>query len=638
MKPSAMAVVAAVAVLGAGGLPSAAGAGPIMKSAKRLAAGIVLTQQGQQQIPKRLAAGIVPAQQGQQQILTEVPCDETTAEGAAAADTNESGIEPGGLTPATLSVSPEKITLIAGEGAQLNATVLDGDGNEIEAEVLYLPLYGQYWNLEERTWGFNIFTVTADGGISTLRPGQYAVLVRVVRSAPDPSAPDSDAGGYLQQRIPLTILPRPAASLALNASGPFYAGTEVVVRAEARDETGAVVEDVVVDWRSSDGSVALPIGQPAAIEGTGSRGVLALGAPGRVTVTATAGSAAAEMLLDVEPNPVASIDLTPDRSAVRTGDVTHLTAKLTDAEGRSLNDMPVGFSVSAVTDALSSGGPSSGLVTQDGRFVADLPGVYTVVARSGSVSASTVIRVVERAVRRPIELVGHGRVQDRATSDLWVWEAPNGRDFALTGTLNAGGHAYVWDVTDPGSIDLVDVVRVDARSVNDVKVSEDGRTAVLSREGASNRRNGLVILDVSDPTVGVRKIAEYDDQLTGGVHNTFIHAGYVYALSGGRRYDIIDIEDRASPRRVGSFALDNPARSVHDVVVMDGIAYSANWTDGVAVVDVGGAGRGGSPRDPKLIGQFSFPTGWNHARLFLSERLDRQVLHLRGRRSCAEWP
>ena len=91
MRPSTLAVVAAVAVLVAGGLPSAAGGGPIMDSAKRLAAGIELAQYGEQQIPKWLAAGTAPAQQGQQQILTEVPCDETTAEGAAAADTNESG-------------------------------------------------------------------------------------------------------------------------------------------------------------------------------------------------------------------------------------------------------------------------------------------------------------------------------------------------------------------------------------------------------------------------------------------------------------------------------------------------------------------------------------------------------------------
>ena len=67
------------------------------------------------------------------------------------------------------------------------------------------------------------------------------------------------------------------------------------------------------------------------------------------------------------------------------------------------------------------------------------------------------------------------------------------------------------------------------------------------------------------------------------------------------------------PHRVGSFALDNPARSIHDVWVVDGIAYSANWSDGVAVIDVGGAGKGGTPQDPKLVGQFPFPTGWNHA-------------------------
>ncbi len=525
----------------------------------------------------------------------------------------QAAAEQEAAAPDTLTVSPEALTLTAGETARINATVLDGDGNEVEAEVLYLPLYGQYWNLEERTWGFNIFTVSPDGRVSTVRPGEYAVLVRVVGTARDASVRDSDAGGYLQRRVPLTILPRPPASIVLNAPGPFHAGTEVTVEATPLDDNGAFADDIEVEWRTSDASIAMPIGQPPANQRTTRRGVLALGAPVRVAITATAGAATAAVTLDVQPNPAARISLTPDRSTVRTGDVTRLTATVTDAEGRPLDDLPVAFSVSAVTDAMAGGGPSSGLITQDGRFVADLPGAYTVVARTGPVAASALIRAVERGVRRPIELVGHGRVQDRATTDLWVWEAPNGRDYALTGTLSAGGHAYVWDVTDPASLEVVDLVRVDARSVNDVKVSEDGATAVISREGASNRRNGLVILDVSDPAVGVRRIAEYDDRLTGGVHNTFIHDGHVYALSAARRFDIISIEDPAAPRRVGSFALDNPARSIHDVVVRDGIAYSANWTDGVAVVDVGGAGKGGSPQEPRLIGQFPFPTGWNHA-------------------------
>ena len=68
---------------------------------------------------------------------------------------------------------------------------------------------------------------------------------------------------------------------------------------------------------------------------------------------------------------------------------------------------------------------------------------------------------------------------------------------------------------------------MDARTVNDVKITEDGATAIISREGASNRKNGLVILDVSNPTDGVRVIARYDDQLNGGVHNVFIHDAHV---------------------------------------------------------------------------------------------------------------
>ncbi len=514
---------------------------------------------------------------------------------------------------ASLTVSPEEITLTAGDTAQIETTVLDADGNEMEAELLYLPLYGQFWNLEMRTWGFNIFKVSREGEVSTRRPGEYAVMVRVVGSGPDPSARDSDAEGYVEQRIPLTILPRPVVSLNVTAEGPLYAGTEVTVRAEPLDDAGTVVEGLDVGWMSSDDAVAMPVARPPTIERTRTRGVLALGAAGPVTITATAGAATAEMSLEVAPNPVAKMVLTADRSTARTGDVTHVDVAMTDSGGSAVEGVPVGFSVSAITDAMGMGGPSSGLITQDGRFVADLPGVYTVVTRTGQVSASTVIRVAERGVRRPIELVGHGRVKDRATSDLWVWEAPNGRDYAMTGTHSAAGHAYIWDVTDPENLEIVDVVHVDARTVNDVKISEDGATAVISREGASNRRNGLVLLDVSDPGTGVTKLAEYDDQLTGGVHNTFIHAGHVYALSGGRRFDIINIEDPSVPHRVGSFALDNPARSIHDVWVVDGIAYSANWSDGVAVIDVGGADKGGTPQDPKLVGQFPFPTGWNHA-------------------------
>ena len=251
--------------------------------------------------------------------------------------------------------------------------------------------------------------------------------------------------------------------------------------------------------------------------------------------------------------------------------------------------------------------------TEEGAFVAERSGLHTIVAVAGNHIARKAIKARTRNVRKEIEVLGQGPVRDRHTSDLWVWEAPDGRDYAMTGTWGADGHAYFWDVTEPNTIQLVDTVRVDARTVNDVKITEDGATAIISREGASNRKNGLVILDVSNPTDGVRVIARYDDQLNGGVHNVFIHEGHVYALSNGRRYDIISIEDPTNPYRVGRFELDTPGHGVHDVWVVDGIAYSSNWYDGVVAVDVGGGGQGGAPNSPVKLGSYAYPSGWNHA-------------------------
>ena len=383
----------------------------------------------------------------------------------------------------------------------------------------------------------------------------------------------------------------------------FYEGTSSRVTTRLTDEAGDVRRDLVPELTSLDPEIFR----------VDSMGTLHLLKRGSTTLSASAEGKTEELAFEVVENPTASLKLETASPVARTGDVVRFEAKLKDGAGNTLGDVPVLFSFLGRTDALASGGPSSGLIDQRGRFVADLPGEYTIVATSGTHVALQPITIVPREAQREIELVGHGRVSDRATSDLWVWEGTDGRDYAITGTHRAAGHAYIWDVTDPGNLVIIDTVHVDARTVNDVKISEDGRIAVISREGASNRRNGIVVLDVSEPQVGVRILSRYDDELTGGVHNIFVHDNHVYALSAGQRYDIINIEDPKKPHRVGRFALDNPDRSIHDIVVKDGIAYSANWNDGVVVVDVGGGGQGGSPTNPVKMGSYPFSTGWNHA-------------------------
>ncbi|MDZ7690226.1 MAG: hypothetical protein U5K69_03545 [Balneolaceae bacterium] len=163
--------------------------------------------------------------------------------------------------------------------------------------------------------------------------------------------------------------------------------------------------------------------------------------------------------------------------------MVHLTASPLNADGNKVEDVPVTYAFVHLR-APERGQGAAGKIEQDGRFVANKPGTYTLMAKSGSAADEQSIRVLPRNVQKNIELVGHGEVLDKHTSDLWVWEGVDGRDYAVTGTWGAGGEAYFWDVTNPSKLQIIDTVTVDARTVNDVKVSEDGRICVITREGA----------------------------------------------------------------------------------------------------------------------------------------------------------
>jgi hypothetical protein len=174
------------------------------------------------------------------------------------------------------------------------------------------------------------------------------------------------------------------------------------------------------------------------------------------------------------------------------------------------------------------------------------------------------------------------------------------------GTWGGDGYALVFDITDLNNIVKTDSIKVDARSINDVTVSPDGRYGVLTREGASNRVNGVVILDLATPAHP--KIAStFDQGLTGGVHNVFATNDYLYAISGGQKYLIIDVKDITTPRYVGEY--QHPGAYIHDLWVNDGIAYSAQGGAGAVIVDVGNGKWGGTPQKPKLINVFPINSG-----------------------------
>jgi hypothetical protein len=366
------------------------------------------------------------------------------------------------------------------------------------------------------------------------------------------------------------------------------------------DKAGFNREDINVNFQSSDENIAM----------VNAFGIVNTLKKGKVTITLHAEDIENTVTLNVIDNPVETIELRSEGDHAKTGDVFHFEAVAFDKKGQVISEAPILYSFNGVANNISQS--ASGLIKQDGRFVADEAGMYTVTASCGTASASKTLRIDAREVSRKIELVGHGSVNDKHTSDLWIWEGVDGRDYGVTGTWGADGKAYFWDVTDPSNIMKIDSVQVDARTVNDVKISEDGTICVISREGASDRKNGLVIIDVKDPN-NVEIISRFDENLTGGVHNVFIYQNHVYALSAGQKYYIINIEDPKNPYAVSKFELDTPGHAIHDVWVDDGIAYSSNWTDGIQLVDVGNGIANGSPENPVQFASYAYPNRANHA-------------------------
>ena len=482
----------------------------------------------------------------------------------------------------SLDVEPSELTLQVGEKQQLDAVFVSAEGERMaDTTVVFFS--------RDRS----ALPVTRSGEVTAMEPGTYEVIAL---------RPGAGGQGRLVTRVSVTVPEPPVAEVVfVDAPPQVYAGTKVALTAEARTESGRVREDVSISVESSDPGVAT-VDRHHRIHAKTS---------GTVTLTATATGTRTTTTVDVVANPVASLALTGGAETARTGDVLDFQAVARDGDGNTVNDAPIQYAVR--TDRTEDRGPgATAQIGDDGRFVAERPGQYTVMATSGSFVAEQTIDVSARNLEGEIEVVGRGQVSSVHTSDLWVWEAADGRDYAITGTWGGNGEAYFWDVTDPSNLIPVDTVTVDARTVNDVKVSADGRTCIISREGASDRKNGIVILDCTDPT-DVSIVTEYTEHLTGGVHNLFIYEDHVYALSNGRRYDIINIEDRANPYRVAQFELDTPGHAIHDVWVQDGIAYSSNWDDGVVLVDVGNGIKGGSPSNPVEIGRYAYPSGWNHA-------------------------
>ena len=380
----------------------------------------------------------------------------------------------------TFEFESDSIELRIGESKEITIKLLDENG-KLAQNPFYV--FGQRKSLSVSP------RISDSTGVATVtlkahKPGRLSLSTQTITVKRD---------DRVRSSLVVNVPSPPIDRIVFNQTpSKLYVGTATALSVEVFDEAELNRSELNVKLESSNTKVA----------DFDAFGNLETKKTGKTRVSATVQNVTESFNVRVVKNPTRKVSLSIDKEEIRTGDVLALNAKALNRLGRTINDMPITYSYLGQSNYGEFGLPASGLVADDGRFVAETAGIYTLIASSGGYSAQKTIKVVPRDVKKQVKLVGHGLISDVLTGDLWVWagvDKHEGKDFAVTGTWGSNGEAYFWDVTNPDSMIVIDTITVDARTVNDVKISEDGRVGVMTREGASNRKNGFVILDVTDP-------------------------------------------------------------------------------------------------------------------------------------------
>ena len=422
--------------------------------------------------------------------------------------------------------------------------------------------------------------MSLNGSRRVLTPGTIPVIVSVI----------APGGKPLIVRTEVTVVAGPAASITVSpTSARLVAKQTISASAQVRSKAGDTRGDAVT-WTSTAPTIAT-------VDRSGT--ITAVGA-GHANITAKVGTVAQIIGVDVIATPITSISLTPSKTSARTGDVIRFRAVAKDASGKDIAGLTPTWSFA----------PGKGELDADGAFVGYEAGTYTVTAILGANVAQTTVTLAPRDVRRPATVVSSVVRSAFATSEVWVH--PNGK-VAYLGTILGGDRVYVINVADPSKPTIVDSVVVNARTINDIMTSEDGKVMVITREGADNRKNGIVIATLEDP-LHPKIVGEFTDGVTAGVHSAYIYTQpkfgmHVYLTNDGTgALHIIDINDPAHPKQVAVWktARSDAGRTLHDIDVRDGMLYAAYWNDGLVMLDIGAGIKGGSPSNPQLVSQYKY--------------------------------
>ena len=274
----------------------------------------------------------------------------TATSGSASAGIDVTVMQSAG----SIVIAPEEATLMSlGETVQLEATVLDGNGQPVAGAVVT-------WQSSDEA----VAAVSAQGLVTAVMNGVTRIW------ATSGSAMSNIAVKVMQSAGSIVIDPMEATLMSL--------GAKVQLEATVLDGNGQPVAGAVVTWESSDEAVATVSAQ----------GLVTAVANGVARITATSGSANAGVDVTVMQS-AGSIVIAPEEATLTSlGASVQLTATVLDGNGQPVTDATVTWQSSAEAIAVVS---AEGLVT------AVRNGTARITATSGSASQGIAVTVMQSA-------------------------------------------------------------------------------------------------------------------------------------------------------------------------------------------------------------------------------------------------
>ena len=247
---------------------------------------------------------------------------------------------------ASIEVTPAVDTIAPGTSLQLNAVARDASGSSVSANIS--------WSSSNES----VCIVSGSGLVGGMTVGAATI-----------TAADGGVSGTAR----ITVRAQVASVEVTPTTTTIPLGETVQLTATPRDATGTALSGRTVTWQSSNTTVAM-------VDATG----LVVGmAVGTAAITATAGGVGGTATVTV-PVPVASVEVTPPTSTIRSGATVQLTATTRDASNNTLTGRTITWSSSS--DAVATV-DASGLVTGQGN------GTATITAMSEGQSGTASVTV-----------------------------------------------------------------------------------------------------------------------------------------------------------------------------------------------------------------------------------------------------